>query len=152
MILNPARLLEGCPPASIACYKLRLLEHYLLRPLADVFDFTVPSAYRSTIDNAALYALDPERAARKARGISQHVLGEAADIVPVGRTFKECFLWIAEHLRPWQLILEAGPKGRWECIHLSLPSERQEIAAKRLLFYGGEYRNFDGTFPDEAAA
>lgn len=149
MILNPARLYEGCPPGIFAYYKLRLLEHYLLKPLAEVWDFTITSAYRSTTQDAALYALDPARAARKAKGVSQHIFGEAVDIVPKG-SITDCYLWCVDNLRPWQAILEYHGR-RPECIHLSLPSERPEIVQKRLLFYEGLWRNFDGPLPPAVA-
>lgn len=155
MIRNPERLYEGCPPGSSQAYKLRLIEHFLLAPLAAAFDFEITSAYRPTIAQAALYALDPKRAARKAKGVSQHVLAEAVDIVPKG-DLTECYRWCLEHLRAWQTILEYE-KGRPHLIHLSLPSERTEIESKRLLFIDpvtgepGHFENFTGTFPAVAA-
>lgn len=130
-------------------YKLRLLEHFILGPLGEVWDVTITSAYRDAIDQAGLYALDPARAPRKAKGVSQHVLGEAVDIIPKGK-MEDCYLWCVDHLRPWQAILEyEGSKP--ECIHLSIPSEKRETVRKRLLFYEGMWRNFDGALPGRAA-
>jgi hypothetical protein len=155
MIKNPSRLLENCPPGTHQAHSLRVLEHFLLNPLGEVWDVMVTSAYRSMTQQAGLYALDEARSARKAKGISQHVLGEAIDAVPERKgltpeqALEECFLWCVEHLRPWQAILEY--KGsRPECIHLSIPSERPEIVQKRLLFYDGLWRNYDGTLPGAA--
>lgn len=150
MIRNPDRLLEGCPPGTMQAYKLHLLEHFLLRPLTEVWEITLTSAYRSAAGQAALYALDEGRALRKAKGVSQHSLGEAVDFVPQG-SMTDCFLWCVDHLRPWQLILEyegAVP----ECIHLSIPSEHAEVRPKTLLFYGGLWRIFDGAFPGPVTA
>ncbi len=151
MIRNPERLFQGCPTGSMQFYKLRLIEHFLLAPLGATFDTEITSAYRSQTGQAALYVMDPKRAARKAKGVSQHVLGEAVDVVPEG-DLKVCFLWCLEHLRPWQAILEYE-KGRPRLIHLSLPSEHPEIESKRLLFIDpvgdqpGRYENFTGSFP-----
>lgn len=145
MIINLPRLYEGCPPATIHHYKLRLVNHFLLKPLGEVWDILITSAYRSEASQASLFVGDSARIARKAKGISQHTLGEAVDFVPKG-SMEECFQWCLDHLRPWQAILEyEGEKP--ECIHLSLPSERMEIVSKRLLFYNGLWRNFDGTLP-----
>lgn len=132
MIRNLNRLYEGCPPATFQWYKLRLLEHFLLAPLAAVWDFAITSAYRSQAAQSGLYSLNPKLAARKATGTSQHSLGEAADIVPEG-DIKAGFLWCVDNLRPWQLILEYQ-EGQPKLIHLSLPSEHAEIQPRRLLF------------------
>lgn len=151
MIRNLTRLREGCPPAAPAFYKLRILEHFLLEPLGQNFDLTIISAYRSRANQAGLYALDPKLAARKAKGVSQHVLGEAVDFVPDG-DLTACFLWCLDHLRPWQAILEYE-RGKPRLIHLSIPSERPEIKWKRLLYLDpegpepGHFENFMGTFP-----
>ena len=149
MIRNPERLLQGCPPGTVQAYKLRLLEHFLLRPLSERWDITLTSAYRTATAQGALYALDQARAQRKAKGVSQHSLGEAVDFEPDG-SITDCFLWCADRLRFWQLILEYD-RTRPECIHLSLPSERPEIRRKTLLFYGGVWQNFDGRLPGTAS-
>jgi hypothetical protein len=149
MITNPNRLYEGCPQDSVEYYKLRLLDHFILRPLGEIWSATITSAYRAPLAQAELFSTDPARAARKAKGVSQHTLGEAVDLVPVGReekAFTDLYLWCLDNLRPWQAILEYdGSKP--ECIHLSIPSERPEIVQKRLLFYQGMWRNYEGTLP-----
>ena len=145
MIRNPSRLYEGCPPGLPQHYALRIIEHFLLAPLGEVRDLTITSAYRSQTVQSGLYALDPAKAARKAKGISQHILGEAVDFVPEG-DMQECFLWCLDHLRPWQAILEYDAAGP-EVIHLSIPSSIETIRSKRLLHVGGLWRDFDGTFP-----
>lgn len=147
MIANPARIYEGCPPGTVQMYKLRLVDHFLLQPLGEAWDVRVTSAYRSQTAQSALYALDDQRSGRKAKGVSQHSLGEAVDVVtePVGHLLA-CFEWCLKHLRPWQAILEyAGTRP--ECIHLSLPSEVVTIQAKRLLWYDGRWLTFEGQFP-----
>lgn len=145
MIRNPARLYEGCPPGVPQYYALRVVEWFLLKPLGEVWDVTITSAYRNAAAQANLYALDGARVARKAKGISQHVLGEAVDIVPEG-SMTDCYLWCIDNLRPYQALLEyAGDKS--ECIHLSIPSTIETVVSKRLLFVGGVWRPFDGTFP-----
>jgi hypothetical protein len=155
VIRNPGRLLEGCPPATFQAYKLRLLEHFLLVPLAAVWDFTITSAYRSGAAQAGLYSFDPKLAARKARGTSQHVLGEAVDFIPEG-SLTDCYLWCLENLRPWQIILEYE-RGKPRLIHLSVPSEHQEIVSKRLLYLDppgsepGHFETWTGNFPTVTA-
>lgn len=145
MIVNPSRLYQDCPPATIQYYKLRLVDYFLLKPLGEVWDAMISSAYRSEANQVNLYQGDEARIARKAKGVSQHTLGEAVDIVPKG-SMEECFQWCVDHLRPWQAILEyVGTKP--ECIHLSLPSERLEIVSKRLLFYNGLWRPYSGELP-----
>ena len=146
MILNRSRLLDGCPPGTLQAYKLRLLGHFLLDPIGQAWDITLTSAYRSETAQAGLYALVPKKAARKAKGISQHSLGEAADFVPKG-SLTDCFLWCFDNLEPWQLILEYDDTVP-ECIHVSIPSEHTEIQSKRLLFYNGLWMPFTGTFPN----
>jgi|SRR6266850_91623 len=154
MIRNPARLLEGCPPGMIQTYKLRLVEHFLLVPLAMVWDFTITSAYRNAASQAGLYSLDPKLAARKAKNTSQHVLGEAVDVIPEG-DLEKCYVWCLENLRPWQVILEYE-KGAPRLIHLSLPSEHTEILSKRLLYWDppddkpGHFETWAGQFPAKA--
>lgn len=151
MIRNPSRLYDGCPPVPQLHFKLRLIDHFLLGPLGAAWDVEITSAYRSTTAQAALYALDEARAQVKAKGISQHVLAEAVDVVPANGDFEGCFRWCLDRLLPWQAILEyAGDKP--ECIHLSLLSEIETIAEKRLLFYRGQWLNFDGTFPGAPVA
>ena len=149
MIANPQRLMKGVPPITIQHYKLLLVEHFLLKPLAEVFDFTITSAYR-TIDGQANLVdgrgnLVP--AAKKAKGVSQHVLGEAVDID--SRHNKRMYLWLLEHARPWQIILyfELGKTGG---IHISIPSENEAIAEKQLLNIDGQWQWYRGDFPTEA--
>jgi hypothetical protein len=154
MIRNPSRLYQGCPVIPGLRYNLRLIEWYIMAPLAAEWDIELTSAYRSTTGQAGLYVLDEKRAARKAKGTSQHVLGEAVDFIVHGADIRDCFKWCLQ-LRPWQAILEYH-SGRPECIHLSIPSAIETIVSKRLLFLDppgdepGRYENFTGSFPEAA--
>lgn len=156
MIRNPSRLYQGCPAVPAMRHSLKLIEWFILAPLGAVWDAEITRAYSSATGQAALYALDPKRAARKAKGTSQHVLAEAVDFIVHGTDLRDCFVWCLEHLRPYQAILEYA-EGRAECIHLSIPSTVESIVSKRLLFIDpsgpepGHYQTFEGTFPPEAA-
>ena len=141
MIHNPSRLYQGSPDIIIA-HRLRLIEWFLLKPLGEVWDVTITSAYRSPQTQAALTV------AAKAKGISQHTLGEAVDIVPVGDMTK-CYEWCLEYLRPWQALLEYA-NGKPSCIHLSIPSSIETIVSKRLIFSVGVWTPYTGTFPVSA--
>lgn len=141
MIRNPSRLYNGSPDIIIA-HRLRLIEWFLLRPLAEVWDISISGAYRTPQQQAALPA------GVKAKGISQHTLGEAVDFVPVG-SMQECYVWCLEHLRPFQALLEYKG-GAPSCIHLSIPSSIEGIVSKRLIFAGGVWTPYTGTFPEVA--
>ena len=141
MIRNPSRLYDGSPDIIIL-HRLRLIDWYLLKPLAETWDIMITSAYRTPQAQAALPA------GVKAKGISQHPLGEAVDFVPDG-DMKACYVWCLEHLRPFQALLEykgAAPA----CIHLSIPSSVEGIVSKRLVYAGGVWTQYAGTFPEVA--
>jgi len=44
VILNPARLFETVPPGTQQAHSLRVLEHFLLKPLGEVWDVTITSS------------------------------------------------------------------------------------------------------------
>ena len=138
MIRNHSRLFQGSPDIIIA-HRLRLIEWFLLKPLAEAWDFTITSAYRTPQSQAALPA------GVKAKGISQHTLGEAVDVVPDG-SMTECYEWCLEYLKPFQALLEYA-KGKPSCIHLSIPSSVEGIVSKRLIYSGGVWTPYTGTFP-----
>jgi len=142
MIHNLSRLYDGCPPGIEAYHRLRLIEWFLLKPLGEVWGVTITGAYRTTQAQAALTV------AQKAKGTSQHTLGEAIDFVPDG-SMSECYTWCLDNLRPYQALLEYG-NGRPICIHLSIPSVVDTIVSKRLLFVDGLWRPFAGVFPVQA--
>ena len=92
---------------------LRLVATTLLQPIRDQFGTTiVTSGYRSPALNAAIGG-----ATR-----SQHMLGEAADIVVPGVDIRDVFNWIwkASSIRFGQLILEGTQPGSPTWIHISL--------------------------------
>ena len=139
MIRNPSRLYDHQPADNErARHSLRLIDHFLLRPLGEAWDITITSAYRTPAAQAALTV------AAKAKGVSQHTLGEAVDVVPTG-DMKACYVWCIEHLRPWQALLEYAA-GVPSCIHLSIPSSIETIVSKRLIFSGGVWQPYTGTF------
>lgn len=148
MIANPQRLMKNVPPGIVQYYKLGLVNHFILEPLAEVFDFTITSAYRTFNRQANLTDASGNvvPASKKAKGVSQHCMGEAVDID--GRHNKRMYLWILEHLRPWQIILyfELGKTGG---IHISIPSENKTIDQKSLLNVDGAWQWYRGEFPAE---
>ena len=149
MIANPNRLMKGVPPGTIQAYKLGLINHFVLLPLGGVFDFAITSAYRNLDAQANLKdsAGKPIPKAKKAKGISQHCLGEAVDID--GRHNKRMYLWILDNLRPWQTILYFE-QGRTTGVHVSIPSENEIIVSKSLLNVDGGWSWYRGEFPAEA--
>ena len=148
MITNPDRLLKGVPPITVQHYKLLLVEHFLLKPLAEVFDFTITSAYRTLNRQANLTDASgntvPET--KKAKGVSQHCMGEAVDID--GRHNRRMYMWLLEHARPWQLILYLE-EGKTSGLHISIPSENEAIQQKTLLNVDGDWQWYRGEFPAE---
>lgn len=147
MITNPQRLYKNVPPGTVQAYKLTLLRHFFLEPLAKVYDFSITSAYRSINDQADLTDSSgkPVSALKKAKGISQHCMGEAVDID--GEKCREMYQYIIEHLHPWQVILYFED-GKENGIHISMPSENETIVSKRLLNVDGEWRWFRGDYQD----
>ncbi len=147
MILNPHRLMQGVGPGMPASHALRLIEHFFVGPLSEQFDFYLTSAWRSSGQQASLtdsagVAVDPTR---KAKGLSQHELGEAIDFVPQDRAeLLAMWEWSLEHLRPWQAILELDAP---RCIHLSLPSVSEVVKPKRLMHFGKAWQFWKGEYP-----
>ena len=69
MIANPQRLYKNVPPGTVQAYKLTLLNHFFLEPLAKVYDFTITSAYRSIDDQANLTDSSGKAVSALKRGI-----------------------------------------------------------------------------------
>ena len=108
-----ARTCTGAPnePDDRAREKLLYLASFILEPIRARWGrVRVSSAYRSPAVN------------RKVGGAaeSQHLFGEAADIVPAEAPLEDVYLWIVEHshMAFGQCILERRAN---EWIHLSLP-------------------------------
>ena len=148
MISNPQRLMKGVPPITIQHYKLGLVNHFYLKPLAEVFDFEITSAWRNLAAQANLTYADGTKVPedKKAKGVSQHCEGEAVDID--GKHNKRMYLWLLEHTRPWQIILYFE-EGRTGGIHISIPSERPEVQQKSMLNVDGRWQWYRGEFPAE---
>jgi len=149
MITNPERLMKGVPPGTVQAYKLELCDHFVLKPLAQHFDFTITSAYRSIDAQANLRDASGNKVPdyKKAKGVSQHCMGEAVDID--GAKCREMYLYLIEHLQPWQVILyfELGKEAG---VHFSIPSENETIVQKRLMSVDGQWKWFRGEFPGRA--
>ena len=102
-------------PGEVELDKLLYLAVYILQPIRDKFNCAVHinSGFRSKQVNTAI------------KGVltSQHMKGEAADIVP-DHNIKEVFEWAKANLKYGQIILETknlpnGSSNQW--IHISLP-------------------------------
>lgn len=119
-------------PDEMAIYKMMLLAQYILQPTRDEFGrIMVTSGYRSPIVNA------------KAGGspTSQHMKGEAADIVPLDADIDIVFEWMQQHLTFGQLIRESRDGDQW--IHVSLPrigKPNMEV----LIYRNGRYETLKG--------
>lgn len=110
-------------PDEIA--KLQHLAKDILQPIRDQFGtITISSGFRTPEVNFAAGSKAP---------YSQHLKGEAADIIPGQAKLTEVFDWIVKvsGLQFGQCILE---KGTW--IHISLP--RDGKPNKQALLYDGE--------------
>lgn len=75
---------------------------------------------------------------------SQHVLGEAADIVPVDAAIDEVYEWIVREsgLEFGQCINEH--RGGYHWIHISLPRTNGKKNREALVFDGHSYRPYAG--------
>jgi len=98
--------IDNTPPAA-AVEALRALCTNVLEPLhAALGAVLVSSGYRCPALNTAIGG----------SASSQHVRGEAADLIVSGRTIAEVFNWLQVHAPYDQLIREFPPKG-W--VHVS---------------------------------
>lgn len=99
-------------PGEAAEEKLLYLVAFLLQPVRDRCGrLRVSSGYRSPAVNQRVRGSDA----------SQHLLGEAADIIPIDEAKATVYRWIVEDSRLafGQCIYEIRPTGDW--IHISLP-------------------------------
>lgn len=115
-------------PDRVCKHHLLLLATYILQPIRDRFGIIkINSAYRSGHVNDLVGG-----------GMnSQHLFGEAADIVSPQASLEMVYEWAARNLKYGQIILEDKPEkgGRW--IHISLPRLGQNQQA--LVFRNGQY-------------
>lgn len=110
--------------------RLHRLAEDILQPIRDRFGaIKINSGFRTLEVNLAVGSKTP---------YSQHIKGEAADIVPLEARLVEVFDWIVKEsgLAFGQCILE---KGTW--IHISLPRERKPNQ-QALIYDGKEYRAY----------
>jgi zinc D-Ala-D-Ala carboxypeptidase len=97
-------------PNGQSTEKLIYLASYLLQPLRNRFGrIHVTSGFRSREVNKHIGGAFN----------SQHLLGEAADIVPEDADIDTVFNWARQFLIYGQIILENKNGSRW--IHISLP-------------------------------
>jgi len=97
-------------PGQVELEKLLLLAVYLLQPLRDKFGrVKVTSGYRSKAVNDRVGG----------SMTSQHLTGEASDIIPLDAPLDIVFAWAKDNLKFGQLILEQKNGKEW--IHVSLP-------------------------------
>ncbi len=82
MITNPQRLYQDCPPGAPHYYRLRLVDHYIVKPLGRLYELTISGALRQQVEQANLLYADGTKVPEedKAKGTSQHTLGEVADL------------------------------------------------------------------------
>lgn len=113
--------------------KLFYLANLVLQPIRNTWGrIHINSGFRSELVNKKIGGSPT----------SQHMRGEAADIVPLDASIDDVFAWCRENLVFGQLILESiifnGADVRW--IHISLP--RQNKPNMHVMAYNnGTYRN-----------
>lgn len=106
--------------------KLKVLATTILQPIRDRWGRVhVTSGFRSQAVNSAVGGVNT----------SQHVFGEAADIIPLDTDIDTVFKWIVRFsdIRFGQCINEMRGKSRW--IHVSL--ERDGKPNRQALIYDG---------------
>ena len=106
----------------------------LLQPVRDEFGpIRVSSGFRSPEVHAAI----KETQGAPTSNTSQHLLGEAADFIPLEADLETVFQWCKKNLVFGQLILEGNLGKRW--IHISLVRvNKPNMMALR--FEDGTYR------------
>jgi hypothetical protein len=107
--------------------RLRVLCEQVLQPLRNHFGpIRITSGYRS------------ERLNKEVGGVStsQHIKGEAVDIIPIEADIDEVFLYICHNMDIDQVILEESKGSRW--IHVSYVGEKNREEA--MLFNEGKYK------------
>jgi hypothetical protein len=120
-------------PGEIQAEKLLYVTNMLLQPIRDQWGrVRVHSGFRSEFVNEKVGGSPA----------SQHMKGEAADIVPLDASIDDVFTWCRQNLVFGQLILESksrdGADVRW--IHVSLP-RRGKPNMQAMAFKDGVYKN-----------
>ena len=115
-------------PDPEAMSRLFYLATFILQPIRNTWGrISVNSAFRTPEVNNLIGGVHS----------SQHLRGEAADIMPESAFIEDVFYWIQANMQYGQVILEERNEVRW--IHVSLPrfyAPNQQA----LLFDGREYR------------
>jgi len=122
-------------PGELELVKLLYLAQFILQPIRNRFgSLQINSGFRSQAVQEALSV----KGYPTSNKISQHTLGEAADIVPLGSTLEDTFKWIQNNLKYGQVILEEHDGAHW--IHVSLPriAQRNQWA---MIYKNGIYTN-----------
>lgn len=124
-------------PASLA--RLRVLCDELLEPVRALLGvpLRVTSGFRSPAVNAKIGGAKT----------SQHMRGEAADVVPVGLDAEEAMRRIAEAVRDGRLVVDQAIVYRSGFLHLSRRSEsnrRQLLRSEAAGGSGGPYAPWTG--------
>lgn len=128
----------GAPnaPDERATEKLLYLASFILQPIRDRWGLIrVTSGYRSPAVNLKVGG----------QASSQHLFGEAADIIPLGARITDVYRWIAEESRIafGQCIYES--RGN-DWIHISLPRTGRRNREALLSPEPGLFLKFNGRF------
>lgn len=108
--------------------KLLYLCQCILQPIRDLWgSITVTSGFRSWKVNEAIGGAKS----------SQHLYGEAADIIPQQEKIDDVFRWCINNLKFGQCIRESKNSKEW--IHVSLPRLNKDNQ-EALIFENGIYR------------
>ena len=119
-------------PGTADKKKLLFLATYILQPTRDKFGkIRVNSGYRSHQVNQAI----------KGAPTSQHLFGEAADILPLDADIYEVFKWMRSELKYGQIIFETNGASKW--IHVSLPRLDRDNQMILIATYNEETRQYD---------
>lgn len=130
--LRTATGLPNDPTADRQLANMIRLCRMILQPVRDVFGpLRVTSGFRSPEVNAAVSGSDK----------SQHLEGEAADIIPELATTREVFAWIAQAtwLPIGQVILERPQGKSWVHVSLARPGRARQV----LVWGGGVYTQWE---------
>ena len=140
MITNWRKLIGPEGATDYERYKLRLLRHFLLEPIADDYDIIITSGRRTHKQQMSLPV------SKRSKGTSQHELSEAVDFVIMSASLmEEAYRVIYETLGWWQLFIYFED-GVAQHLHMSMPSEMLTKKSKALYNANGKWFHYDGSF------